>query len=304
MVQRTTRASAPLSSLALLCLLPFCIAWQGGASGSVTVGGHTTMPPGVAQLDGVVRVSSKIRGVLTVDQPGEFGGVFDWSLPASMVETLITLPHPSVVLRYTVYNRKGERVFSSRMANRGEMIVETAPGGYVILLNAEMQDRDSIESVLSLVNLRVDAVEAGPQPQSSAGTNRPARDDYYDPAPDVYVEVHGSTSSGCDADDWEDDGWADDSSDYDSAGCESDDWDDGGSDYDSGGCAGDDFDSSSSGCAGDDVGGGAAMDGCEGDVIASTGGRTRRSPTIVRLLNLTPWCLAFAAIGVLRRRPF
>jgi hypothetical protein len=302
MVTRTTRAPAPLSSLALLCLLPFCVAWQGGALGTVMVGGHSAMPPGEAELDGVVRVDSAIRGVFTVDQPGDFGGVLDWSVPASMADELITLPHPSVILRYTAYSKTGERVFSSRMANRGEVVVETGADGFVFLLSAELQDRHSIESVLYLVNLRAQATDVRPGPSDHA-PYRPSSG-YHDDSPDLYVEVHGSTSSGCDADDWEDDGWADDSSDYDSAGCEGDDWDDGSSDYDGGGCAGDDVGTSSSGCAGDDVGGGAAMEGCEGDAIAASHGRTRRSPTIVRLLNLTPWLMAFAAIGVLRRRPF
>jgi len=276
----------------ILFLAPFCVAWDGSVSGSVTVKTTDVMRVGAASIEGGASVGQTVQAVFNLHQPGGYGGVLTLTLPSLYIDDVVDLPHRAVRLQYTVYDEDGSEVFSGRDARRGEVVLESTPAGLLVLIDVEMLSSDRSGESVALANLQAQIVEvsAPPVPSHSTYPHDPYYDPYYD-EPDVYVEVHPGASSGCDSDDWEDDGWAEDSS-----------------DYDSGGCAGDDFDSSSSagGCAGDDIGdgGGAALEGCEGDAIAASGRPARKSPTIVRLVNLTPWLFAFLAIRVLRRRPF
>jgi len=280
----------------VLALVPFCVAWDGSAIGTVTVKDTQAMAVGSAQVDGGVSVGATVHAIFNLHQPGGYGGVLDIEFPEEYIDAVIDLPHHAVGIRYTVYDDDGDEVFFGRVPRRGELAVESTPAGLLVLLDAEVLSSRTVGESVSLINLtaRVEEVSAPPPPPPSAPVVRRTtyyEDDYY-AEPDVYVEVHSAPSSGCDADDWEDDGWADESSDYDSGGCEGDDLDTGST--------------SGGGCEGDDLSGGgdAAMDGCDGDALADDGQRTRKSPTVLRLLNLAPWFFAFLAIRVLRRRPF
>jgi len=280
----------------IFALAPLLAGWDGSAIGTVTVKDTGAMAVGSAQVDGGVSVGARVHAVLNLHQPGGYGGVLDLEFPEEYIDAVVDLPHHPVSIRYTVYDSDGDEVFFGRVPRRGQLVVESTPEGLILLLDAEILSSRTVGDSVSLLDLtaRVAEVSAPPPPPPAPVVRRSTyyEDDYY-VEPDVYVEVHHGHSSGCDADDWEDDGWADDSSDYDSGG----------------GCEGDDLDTGSTsggGCEGDDIGGGsgASMDGCEGDALANNGQRARKSPTVVRLLNFAPWFFAFLAIRLLRRRPF
>lgn len=271
--------------LLVLALAPLCAGWDGAASGTVSIKDAGALTEGTAVLEGGVSVGGTVHAVFNLHQPGGLGGVLSMEVSSAYLDSGLDLPHDGARLRYVVYDDAGNEVFASRLARRGQLVLERTVQGLYVLLNAEMVGGASGERSVSLVNLQARVVEVSAPP--------PPREYYADPydnGPDVYVEVHAGHSSGCDADDWEDDGWADDSADYDSGGCAGDDIDSGSS-YDSGGCDGDGLE-----------GAGDAASSCEGDAIASTSGGRRKSSTLLRLINFSPWLLCFLAIRVMRRR--
>lgn len=198
----------------------------------------------------------------------------------------VHLPDARVDLRYREYGPDGETVFVADRLPRGTLRVETGyDGRWRAVLDVDVADRqdDTLWRRFDAVVLAIDPPRDGADEEASGGGYSGGG--------------HAVASGGCDDgwdddDDWETDDstWGDDSG----GGCDGDDWE---SDSDSGssGCEGDDLDTgdSSAGC---DSG------GCEGDAIAGSGDRKRRSPVALRLINLVPWLLVFAAIRLMRRR--
>lgn len=293
----------------LLLLAPLLAAWSTGGSGQANwsdgARARTTSVSVVAHVD-----DDEVRAVLSMRAGDDGDALIHLRLPRSTVGAAVQLPARRVDARYVGYGADGSTRFEGATPLDGELSILPHGRRWVLRMSARWSDGEVIRALHGLT-VWLDAEDAG---RSGDGAH-----DTYDgddrPSTGGGVTISGGSDTGCDGDDWEtedsNDGWGDDTG----GGCDGDDWgsddsDDWGDDS-GGGCEGDDVggdsdwgDDSGGGCEGDDVGGGdSSADGpsCEGDAVAA-GSRTRRSPTIVRLINQLPWLLVLVGIRLARRR--